>query len=354
MKERTKKRGYLIKTAGLLSVCSLAVLGLSVNGLAEFPEHYQAMKENVTFDCQVICPESVNESAYPEYKAELLWGDKERQEKMFLEGREIREKHESEASEYGPATTYYLLKDGASLGAGGFFSYSAPTSDFYGQMGLISSYEGTYDQNELEMGSPEEYIQKAEKLLAETGFSAEDYRFQWMSFDRDVLSNLEQQLMAESRIDPGDEKGEWTQEDEAYILYAWQYKKDVPILTELMGLDSPSCLDRVENAAVIAVYSSRGLELILTSKYYDLQETGKEHPLLEFEKAAETVEKKLNSILGKNQYQVVEAKFFERVKQNEEQELEAEPVWRFLISENEEAYFTVLVNAITGEESYFS
>lgn len=246
------------------------------------------------------------------------------------------------------------MMDGTGLGAGGGLNYSIPTSNYYRQMGLVSADEGEYERKVLEMGEPEKYIQQTEEILEKIGYPADSYRFQWMSFDREQLEMLERQQIADNLIDPGDEKGNWTREDEIYILYAWQYEQGIPVLTELMGFDWASCLDRGENAPVVAIYSSRGLECINTFKHYCFRETGEERPLLEFEKAAQTVEEKLNSILGKNQYRVTEAKFFERVKRNKEQTLDTEPVWRFTVSENDAAYFTVLVNAITGEESYFS
>ena len=74
---------------------------------------------------------------------------------------------------------------------------------------------------------------------------------------------------------------------------------------------------------------------------------------MEFETAVQTVEEKLNNILGENQYEVVQAKLFERVKRTEKQELEVRPVWRFDVVENGNSHFAVLVDAGTGEESYF-
>lgn len=354
MKGRTKSENRPGKTVCLFFICSITVLCGNIKAWAEIPEHYQNVKENVTFDCPVIVPEELKEEAYPIYEAEILWDDKESEEELFLAGKKIEEKHELEASEFVPASTFYMLSDGTRLGAGAGLNYFISTANFYSQMGLVTTYDGAFERKELEMGGPEKFIQQTEEILEKIGYPADSYRFQWESFDREQLENLERQQIADNLIDLGDEKGNWTREDEVYILYAWQYEQGIPVLTELMGFDWASCTDRVENAPVRAIYSSRGLECINISKHYSFRETGERLPLLEFEKAVQTVEEKLNSILGENQYLVTEAKLFERVKRNKEQTLDTEPVWRFTVSENDAAYFTVLVNAITGEESYFN
>ena len=77
----------------------------------------------------------------------------------------------------------------------------------------------------------------------------------------EMLEQLEKKHIEANLIDAGDEKGIWTNEDEIYIVYGWQYEQELPVLTEIMGLDFESCLDRVENASVISIYSSRGLSI---------------------------------------------------------------------------------------------
>lgn len=350
---RWRRTNANIKIICLIMMCNSIVLGVSLSSLAEFPERYQMEKGNVKFDCEVICPEYLEKGIYSVKQVEAAWADKACQEELLVNGKDIREKHESDASEFAPASTYYILENGTHVSAGGNFSYSIPTANFYWQLGLISNYEGKYQNIVLEMGEPEEYIQNTKGLLKQIGIPADRYQFQWMSFDSEMLEQLEKKHIAANLIDAGDEKGIWTNEDEIYIVYGWQYEQELPVLTEIMGFDFESCLDRVENASVISIYSARGMEYILALKYYQFQETGKELQLVEFETAAQTVEEKLNSILGENQYEVVQAKLFERVKRTEKQELEAKPVWRFDVVENDNSHFAVLVDAGTGEESYF-
>lgn len=354
MKRRRKQADATVKTVCLIMICSSIVFGFSLRSLAKFPERYQSEEGNVKFDCEVICPEYLEKEPYSLKQVEAAWADKERQEELFVNGREAKEKHESDASEFLPASTYYILEDGTRVSAGGKFTYSIPTANFYLQMGFCSNYQGDYKNTVLSLGDPEAYIQKTKELLEQIGSPADSYQLQWISFDTETLERLEQEHIAMNLIDPGDERGSWTEGDEIYIIFGWQGQQELPVLTELMGLDADSCLDWVYNASVISIYSSRGLEYIYTNKFYQFQETGEELPLAEFETAAQTVEEKLNSVLGENQYEVVQAKLFERVKRNAKQELEAEPVWRFDVVENGDAHFAVLVNAITGEESYFS
>lgn len=350
---RWRKVKNSIKITCLIMICNSMVGSISLRCLAEFPGHYQAEKENVKFDCEVICPEYLEKGIYSVKQVEAAWADKASEEELLVNGKEIKEKHESDASEFVPASTYYILENGTHVSAGGDFSYSIPTANFYWQLGLISNYEGKYENIVLEMGSPEEYIQNTKGLLEQIGIPADKYQFQWMSFDSEMLEQLEKKHIEANLIDAGDEKGIWTNEDEIYIVYGWQYEQELPVLTEIMGLDFESCLDRVENASVISIYSSRGLEYILALEYYQFQKNGEELQLVEFETAVQTVEEKLNNILGENQYEVVQAKLFERVKRTEKQELEVRPVWRFDVVENGNSHFAVLVDAGTGEESYF-
>ncbi len=217
-----------------------------------------------------------------------------------------------------PASTYYILEDETRVSTGGKFSCFIPTANFYWQLGLISNHEVNREKERLELGDPEGYIQTTKELLDKIGVPAERYRFQWASFDAETLKQLEQECIAANLIDAGEEKGSWTKEDEIYLIFAWEYEEEIPVLSELMCIDSVSCLDRITgNFPITAIYSSRGLESIRTSKYYQFQETGEKLSLIEFEKAAQTVEEKLNSILGTSRYQVMTATLFERVKRYE-------------------------------------
>lgn len=352
-RSRKENRGFR-KIACLALLCGCAVAGNAAAVPAAFPEQYQAVQGNVEFDCHVVFPEDLDQDFFPELLAETVWGNKEREEELFVQGNEILEQYGSEASRYVPEKASYMLADGTWINTGGAFTCTRPTAKYYGELGLLGSYEGAYVQKFLDWGEPETYIREAEKLLKDIGFPEGEYRFNWVSFDAGQMERLEKERLEAYLIKPGDEKGTWTQEDEIYILYGWQYERDCPVLTQYMGVDKYGCLDRMENAPVVLVYSSRGLEYARIINYYQFQESGKGTPLLDLEDAAGTLEEKLNSILGDNHYLVTQAKFFVRVKRNKEQSLTVEPVWRFDITENGSEQYAVLINAVTGKESYFS
>lgn len=147
-------------------------------------------------------------------------------------------------------------------------------------------------------------------------------------------------------------KGSWSQEDDAYFIYAWQEYEGIPVFVEYMSIARDFAFDTPDNAPILAIYSARGLESLNIGCIYAFENGGTQIRLQPFEEIAAVVEEKFENILNDARYEVTRAKLFERVYLNEEQKYEAEPVWYFEVVENDISKSVTLINAETGKEIY--
>lgn len=320
----------------------------------EFPETYEAENENVIFDCQIEIPESVErDGIYMDTVEGYQFAGSDKVLSLFEDGKEIKEQHDSPGSEEYPSRTTFIYTDGSQISVGRSTSYATEYVSAYSQVGVYSDpvWEQHY-QEQLSFASAESCIEEMIHILDEIGISSDEFQYDWFSLNREQLAELEKEQINNQLLQKEKVYQEWTDEDEIYLIYAFQHDQEIPVFHEGMGMYAAFALDSLANSPIYALYSARGLEnLHVDYRIYNLRQMQEKAELLPFEEIARVVDEKYNSILTDTQYVVTRAKFFQMVRRNEDKKLIAEPIWRFEIEEKSTGRTRVtVVNAVNGKE----
>lgn len=185
--------------------------------------------------------------------------------------------------------------------------------------------------------------------LTEIGFSEFEFRLESYPVNYKTMEKIEAERCT-SEEEQAQKKEEWTQEDDAYVVYGFQTQDDLPVFHQWMSVFQSMAYDNIDNAVVSAVYSRRGIEQLRVEYVYYLEDTGETLTLKKFEEIAGTVEAKFENILNESTYEVTRAKLFQMVRLNENQEYAAEPIWYFEVVEDGISKSVTLVDAVTGKE----
>lgn len=333
-------------TAVSLCIC------VSICVSAEYPEHYKTEEGNVQADCEVAAPDTIQRQCCMKMQVDgCCYADPDSAFDYFSEDCELEERSEFNASSNYPATCIYDFTNHSQLYAGGCLSYVSENAGWYIESGIIS--DKLYrDVKELSFSESGKCIEEVKQILDNMKIPSEQFRFQWYSMDKEQLAKQEKQHVEDGLMEKDRIKQEWKKEDEVYLIYGYQYMQDIPVFHESMGIYQAFALDTVESAPVIAVCSSRGIEMMMIGNVYNLSQTEEQYSLLEIDEIMKVPLEKYNSFLGDTQYKITQMKFFLRVGRNTAQKLEAEPVWRFTVKEDTGKTQVTLVNAETGKEIY--
>ena len=182
------------------------------------------------------------------------------------------------------------------------------------------------------------------------GYHPEDFIFGFYPLNFQTMKNLEEKYIQEDYLKEEQRKESWSQEDDAYFIYAYQQNEGIPIFHELMSIAESMAYDTPDNAPIQAVYSARGIEYLNINSVYEIHTEEAQVSLRPFEDIASVVEEKFESLLNEAGYQVTRAKFYERVYLDQAQKYETEPIWYFEVMENDTGKSVVLINAETGKE----
>ena len=163
---------------------------------------------------------------------------------------------------------------------------------------------------------------------------------------------MEERYIDEGIIIEEKKKDAWTQEDDAYVVYGYQANDGLPVFHQWMTVYREWAYDNVDNAVVTAIYSDRGIEMLIMESVYRFEDTGEELSLKEFDEIAGIVEDKFENILNDAHYVVERAKLFQMVRMDDNQELMSEPIWYFEVVEDGNSRSITLVNAVTGKEIF--
>ncbi len=321
-----------------------------------FPGHYSHKSKSgkITFDCRIELPDSFTKDRVCQLKLSgQYYGDANRITAKYVNGKEIAEEHPSPAQEGIPESVYYVMKDGSGIGVGNGLNYSSADSRYYSYAGVSDSD----NQDRLRCGkvsfaTAQDAIDAVKQELADTGFSEPDLQFEAYPLNHQDLAELEEQVVQLGHITADRRKASWTEEDDAYLVYAYQLHNGIPILHQWMSIYRVMAQDTPDNAPVTAVYSGRGIEKLLISTVYQIEDTQKTLALKDFDEIAGVVEEKHENILNDASYTVTRAKLFQMVHLNEKQEYAVDPVWYFEVMEDGKSSSVTLVNAVTGKEKY--
>lgn len=316
-----------------------------------FPDRYELETEKVKFQCVLEVPEKFIGQANQYFIKGQTYCDADKLYKLFAAGIEVKEHHSNPTSDGYPEDNTYILADGGMVGSGTECIYNSKNSAFYNRMDIMDDRDISSDKK-LSFAEPEICIEEVKKILHELGYSGDDFFFTWHSLNAQVLKGAEDQLVAEGSIQQEQRKSQWSTEDDAYVIYAYQKCGDLPVYHEILSLGQQLAYDTPSGAPVQVVYTSRGLESLMVNNIYEIEEIGETVALKEFDEIAKVVEEKFNNILNDSEYVVNRAKIYERVSFNENQKYVAEPIWYFEVAESGARSSVTLVSAVTGKEIY--
>ncbi len=327
----------------------------SSTGKAEysFPEKYEKTSDSgkVKFNCQLEIPENMKQVIHGTAVEGLYCCDRKKAWTMFGEGKEVIEKPEIPVDEGRAAYDYYEFADGESLGIDEGISYGSSNSQYYLNIGVQDpDNQGKFEEKEVSFKSGGECITEIKNAIEELGYHPEDFIFGFYPLNFQTMKNLEEQYIQEDYLKEEQRKESWSQEDDAYFIYAYQQNEGIPIFHELMSIAESMAYDTPDNAPIQAVYSARGIEYLNINSVYEIHTEEAQVSLRPFEDIASVVEEKFESLLNEAGYQVTRAKFYERVYLDQAQKYETEPIWYFEVMENDTGKSVVLINAETGKE----
>ncbi|OUN25845.1 hypothetical protein [Blautia sp. An81] len=370
-----KVLGYIVKLRGfclILCVCPI-LAGCNKNSVdvkekaeeeivsmeeAEysFPEKYEKSSDSgkVKFNCKLEVPENIKGQAISTAAVKGLYScDREKAWSIFGEGKEVIEKPETPVAEGRAPEDYYLFADDEILDINEGITYGSSNSKYYLNIGVSNpDNEAVFEETGVSFKNGEECITELKEIIDELGYHPEDFIFACYPLNFQVMKNLEEQYLQEDYLTEEKRKESWSQEDDAYFIYAYQKYEGIPIFHELMSIARIMAYDTPDNAPIQAIYSTRGIEQLSINSVYAFENGEMQVSLKPFEDIAAVVEEKFENILNDADYEVTRAKFYERVYLNEEQKYEADPIWYFEVVENNTSKSVTLINAETGKEIF--
>ncbi len=320
-----------------------------------FPEKYEKTSDSgkVKFNCQLEIPENMKQEIHVASVEGLYCCDKEKAWAMFGEGKEVIEKSEIPADEGRVPYDYYLFADGESLGLGEGISYGSSNSQYYMNIGVQdSNNQAVLEEDKVSFKSGEECITEIKNTMEELGYHPEDFVFGFYPLNFQTMKTLEEEYIQENYLEEDQQKENWSQEDDAYFIYAYQQNEGIPIFHDLMSIAGIMAYDTPDNAPVQAVCSARGVEFLNINNVYAFSREEEQVSLKPFEDIAAVIEGKFENTSDDAGCEVTRAKFYERVYLDEAQNYETEPVWYFEAVENDTGKSVILINAETGKEIF--
>jgi len=319
-----------------------------------FPESWKQDGETVSFDCTVTVYGDVDVQNFhlPEVREKYI--DKDAAYALYVEGKTVTDTSHSDHATWldtSPSSDVYDFEDGSQVSIGSDFGYYSAVSSRY-QYDLDDLKDGSQDTFGFATG--EECVEKTKDALKQIGLSADEYLFTWISVSGSQYSQYEQEQLAEELIEADDVKGDWSEQDDTYLVYGYQVYEGLRVLPWYRSNNMMAAYDRESSFAdVFALYSADGMLSLYTQNAYDLSPGSESETLLPFDRIAERVVSKYDQLLtGDSHYTVRRAKLFLRTYRGENQTYLAEPVWYIEETDDEGTTEILMFNAVTGDEVF--
>lgn len=344
-----RRKQFVIRVI-LLTECLFT--GMTVSAENDYPTFYEREEGNVCFACEIELPENFNPSGIYETAVKgLCFANSGKVYELYVDGKNVAEHHVfPPASDELKQCDYYILEDGAQVFIDAYVQYSKNEDNRYNNAGISEvGAEEVYAGCQVDFISPEESIEVVKSELLAMDYPAGELEFHTypVSAERMAMAereNVEKGLLSADRI------SEWTEADDAYVIWAYQKHQGMTVFHESMNRGGRLSQYVPNNGPVMAWYSTKGMENISADSLYQFEIGTKKLELISFEQAASVVIKKYNNILSDDTYRVQKAKLFERVYLDEHQKYQASPVWYFEIKPGERNPDIMLVDAVNGKE----
>lgn len=331
-----------------------------------FPESYSEQTEKVKFDCLLEVPENFKAS---EFRVPIIKGsfgiDAEAAYAKYVEGKVITEEyHDPATGENDDVRGTYVLEDGTLVGIGveeGGFIYTTPKASTYRT--VVRATERSAPKDNLAFATGDNCTEQVREELKAIGWPMDEFQFGWFSTSGEDYAILEQRALDDGAIDSQNAKQDgWTEADDAYEIYGWQVYEGLQVFPTWMTTGMSRAVENYQKAPVSALYTEQGiLNLSLTYPPYIFEASDEISQLLPFSEIADVLIQKYNDLLDDAVYTVFRAKLVLRTYFDEKQQLTAEPVWYFEVTNGSSREFlqggsveVVLVNAVTGMEIFLN
>jgi len=327
----------------------------NANSAIAFPETYTMTDGNVKYNLSLEMPEDIDVNNFREVDVcSILYNDTPAALEYLCKDKAINETQVIPADEFTPEEYSYYFDDGSRLSAGGStLTCDSPNSEYYRDVFYRISNDTDLLQDEppdFSFAAPSDCLQEIEDIMKATGYDT-TVSASVFSLTAEQAKAWEEHLTIDGDRQEEAYKEEWTEEDNAYIISAYQTYNGVPVFNEMLAMNQEMAVDSPDNAPIQAICTARGLESLMVIAQYEFSETKEEVSFLPFEMITKTISTKLNNILSESPYEVYKAKLFLMVRYVTARDYEAFPVWYFEArEEGSDEKMVLIVDAVTGEE----
>lgn len=320
-----------------------------------FPSSYTGGTEKVKFDCILEIPDRFDPFNFYLPKVNgLQCVDQDAAFKVGVGEQEIKDQIMYPKDADHIADEYiYFLSDDTTIYVDTGFSIWNDIASCYSRTAPLS--EQGASQESFAFGAAEDCIDEIKRTLSAMSYPVDELQFYWFSVNKNEYQELEQEYLENGMIEADKTKGEWTDEDNVYEIYAWQMYGGLPVLPRYMTIHMGSAFDNYQRALLSAKYSVKGLLSLNAAAPYKFEATENKASFLKFSEIVSAVEQKYDNLLDDGSiYTVYRAKLAVRVYYDENQQYAAEPVWYFEVVDDNENVTVLLVNALSGKEIYLN
>ena len=320
-----------------------------------FPKSYSKQTEKVKFECLLDVPEKFEASNFHAPKIKGLFNiDSQIAYAKYVEGNTITEEyHDEPTRENEKGSDTYILEDGTVVSLSGGFLYYAPESAIYRQVVRVS--ERSAPKDDFGFAAGDDCTERVKEELKAIGCPVDEYQFGWFSTSGEDYAILEQRAMDDGTLDSQNAKPDgWTEADNAYEIYGWQIYEGLQVFPQWMTTAMSRAVESYQKAPVSALYTEQGiLSLALTEAPCIFESSDQILEFLPFTEIADVLIQKYTDLLDDAFYTVTYAKLALRTYFDEKQQLAAEPIWYFEVTDGNSSK-VVLVNAVTGKEIFLN
>ncbi|MDO4274059.1 MAG: hypothetical protein Q4D16_10340 [Eubacteriales bacterium] len=358
---------------GMISFAGILILGgLSGCGMVErivnhndtfserevvtaFPSYHKNTVENVTFKTEVKIPSDFKPEELVNATVKMKLPDMETVKKQFeekLAGKKIKEEFNDPPTHESPFPYYSVLtEDIYSFSISRGVAYRTPLASYLYNT-LVYDEQGNLPEEyrrveEIEGMPKETVLLEAEEDMKGIGYPM-DGEISCFALPHTLLEEKESWLSRDGSDESGSYKESWTKDDDMWYFLMRQTHQGLPVYHQYVY---PDCND--QNAPIRIAYSRRGLESLEVDYYFEFEKQEEPLYLAVFDKIAETAAGKYNDLLTDAEYIVTKATLYQAVVQENSKEYRVTPAWLLDIEENTQEtsyYFTMLIDAVTGEE----
>ncbi|MBQ7372927.1 MAG: hypothetical protein IJW67_13795, partial [Blautia sp.] len=230
-------------------------------------------------------------------------------------------------------------------------NYFNPEAGVYNQ--VMRATEKGASRDNFDFATGDSLVEQVTQALADVSYPVNEFQFSWFSLSGEEHKQLEQDALENGMIEKENMQGDWNGKDE-YEIYAWQMYDNLPVFPQLMTTAISRAFESYQKAPVTAMVTRHGMQSLVAQLPYSFMETDEIVSFLPFSKIAAAVEDHYEKILTEQTYIVNRAKLALRVYLDEKQDLQAEPIWYFEVSDNSGRVEVVLIQAETGKEIYLN